>query len=309
MIEVSHLTKQFAGVKAVDDISFNVQPGEILGFLGPNGAGKTTTMRILACFMPPTTGQATVAGQDVVTRSLTVRRMLGYLPENVPLYPEMRVNEYLKFRAKLKRVPTSERAGRISQVLDQCGLNDVRSKIIGHLSKGYRQRVGLAEAIISNPKLLILDEPTIGLDPNQIRQVRALIKQLGQERTIILSTHILPEVEMICNRVIIINQGRIAAMDTIDGLARTARSQAKINVEIRGPGAEIQRTFENIPGVKNVSREEKNKINMFLIETEDGRDIREAIYQSAVKNKWVLLEMKRTSATLEDLFVKVTARE
>ena len=309
MIEVSHLTKQFAGVKAVDDISFNVQPGEILGFLGPNGAGKTTTMRILACFMPPTTGQATVGGHDVVTRSLTVRRMLGYLPENVPLYPEMRVNEYLKFRAKLKRVPTSARAGRISQVLDQCGLNDVRSKIIGHLSKGYRQRVGLAEAIISNPKLLILDEPTIGLDPNQIRQVRALIKQLGQERTIILSTHILPEVEMICNRVIIINQGRIAAMDTIDGLARTAQSQAKINVEIRGPGAEIQRTFENIPGVKNVSREEKNKINMFLIETEDGRDIREAIYQSAVKNKWVLLEMKRTSATLEDLFVKVTARE
>lgn len=309
MIEISHLTKRFAGTAAVNDISFRVEQGEILGFLGPNGAGKTTTMRILASFSAPTEGNVTIGGYNVVTQSLAVRKLLGYLPENVPLYPEMRINEYLQFRAKLKGVPRRERTGRINQVLDQCGLPDVRRRIIGQLSKGYRQRVGLADAIIGDPPLLILDEPTIGLDPNQIRQVRELIKNLGQNRTIILSTHILPEVEIICNRVIIINKGKIVAMDTLDGLARSVENQARINVEIRGPGSEINKMLCQIPGVKNVIWQNRGEINTFVIEPQPGDDLREKIYQTAVEQRWMLRELKRTAATLEDLFVQVTTRE
>src|SRR5437867_1131296 len=211
MISVESLTKTFAGAKAVRDITFNVEKGEIVGFLGPNGAGKTTTMRILTCFVSPTSGTAKVAGYDIYEQSVEVRRNVGYLPENVPLYGEMRVEEYLRFRARLKGVPRSAVDSRLDYVTSRCGLEELRGRVIDHLSKGYRQRVGLAEALVHNPPILILDEPTVGLDPNQIRQVRALIQDLGREHTIILSSHILPEVEQVCRRVVIIDRGKIVA--------------------------------------------------------------------------------------------------
>ena len=223
MIKVDHLAKRYADVYAVNDISFEVHQGEILGLLGPNGAGKTTTMRILTCYMPATSGTATVAGYDVFRESINVRKQIGYLPENVPLYPEMRVREYLSFRAKLKRVPARERKTKIDECIEKCRIKEVQNQIVGTLSKGYRQRVGLADTLVNDPKILILDEPTIGLDPNQIRQVRQLIKELGEKHTILLSTHILPEVEMLCGRVIIVNKGKIVAMDTPSNLGTQLR--------------------------------------------------------------------------------------
>ncbi|MCX6356554.1 MAG: ATP-binding cassette domain-containing protein, partial [Candidatus Aureabacteria bacterium] len=240
MIDVQHLSKRYANTLAVDNISFHVNKGEILGFLGPNGAGKTTTMRILTCFMPPTSGAASVAGFDIFTRSLDVRRHIGYLPENVPLYPDMRVSEFLDYRACLKGVPRKTRKKQLDEVMEKTLIGDVRHRIIGQLSKGYRQRVGLAEALIHDPKILILDEPTIGLDPNQVRQVRQLIKSLGGEYTILLSTHILPEVEMLCGRVIIIDRGRIAAMDTPERLTQRVRGETRIALEVRGPSGEVR---------------------------------------------------------------------
>ena len=219
MIEVEHLSKVFNGRKAVDDVSFYVGKGEVLGFLGPNGAGKTTTMRILTCYMPSTEGTARIAGFDVFEESLEVRKRIGYLPENPPIYSEMTVDSYLSFVAKIKGTPSGQRKAQISKVVEECSLGDVRRRIVGKLSKGYKQRVGLAQALLNNPEVLILDEPTIGLDPKQIHEVRALIKSLASTRTVILSTHILPEVSMTCNRVVIINKGKVVAMDTPEGLA------------------------------------------------------------------------------------------
>lgn len=307
MIVIENLSKVFAGFAAVDDISFTVDKGDILGFLGPNGAGKTTTMRILASFIPPTSGRATVFGHDVVRQSIKSRALIGYMPESVPLYHEMRVDEYLRFRSRLKGVPAKERHSRIEQVLEKCRIKDVENKIIGHLSKGYRQRVGLADAIVSNPPILILDEPTIGLDPNQIRQVRDLIKELGQERTIIISTHILPEVEIVCNRVVIINHGKIAASDTLSNIVRDAAGRGKIKLEARGPKAEMESALKQLSGVTGVETAEADGYNAFTINS--AQDVREDIYKAMVEHRWTIRELRREQETLEDLFVRITAKE
>ncbi|MFH1228498.1 MAG: ATP-binding cassette domain-containing protein [Planctomycetota bacterium] len=308
MIAIENLSKHFAGFAAVDNISFTVDKGDILGFLGPNGAGKTTTMRVITSFIPPSSGRVTVFGHDVVRDSLKSRACIGYLPESVPFYPEMRINEYLTFRARLKGVPARERRSRIDQVMEKCRIKDVERKIIGHLSKGYRQRVGMADAIIHNPPILILDEPTIGLDPNQIRQVRDLIKELGQERTIIISTHILPEVEMICNRVVIINRGKIATLDTLSHLVQDAAVRGKVLAEIKGPKAEIENALKQIPGVTSVDTKEENGWNLLIINA-GGQDIRDAVYKTAVDHKWLIRELTRKQESLEDMFVRITAKE
>lgn len=309
MIKVDHLAKRYADVYAVDHISFEVKQGEILGLLGPNGAGKTTTMRILTCYMPATSGTATVAGYDVFRDSIDVRKNIGYLPENVPLYPEMRVREYLSFRAKLKKLPYRERKVKIDECIEKCRIADVQNQIIGTLSKGYRQRVGLADTLVHDPKILILDEPTIGLDPNQIRQVRQLIKELGEKHTILLSTHILPEVEMLCGRVIIINKGKIVAMDTPSNLADQLRSGNNITLEVRGVGEKIKNALSAINGVKKIVWHEKGGLNNYNVEAERGMDIREDVFTSIVKNNGVIREMKQTPITLEEIFHQITTQE
>lgn len=309
MIKVEKLAKRYADVYAVDHISFEVNQGEILGLLGPNGAGKTTTMRILTCYMPATSGTATVAGYDVFRDSINVRRQIGYLPENVPLYPEMRVKEYLKFRAKLKKVPYRERKTKIDECIEKCRIKDVQNQIVGTLSKGYRQRVGLADTLVHDPKILILDEPTIGLDPNQIRQVRQLIKELGEKHTILLSTHILPEVEMLCGRVIIVNKGKIVAMDTPTNLESQLRSGNVITLEVRGHGEKIKNALSGIKGVKKVVWQEKSELNNFSVESEKGIDIREDIFSNIVKNSGIIREMKQTAVTLEEIFHQITTKE
>ena len=310
MIAVENLTKKYAGVTAVDNLSFNVARGEICGFLGPNGAGKSTTMKILSCFMPATSGRVTVAGLDVFTQSEDVRKRIGYMPENNPLYPEMRVVEYLNYRAALKGVATSKRKARVDEVLERCSLTDVRRRIVGQLSKGYRQRVGLADSLVHDPDLLILDEPTIGLDPNQIRQVRQLIKDLGKRHTILLSTHILPEVEMTCNRVIIINKGRIVASDTPENLTKLLEGGGTVRVELRGDRAAIERELAALPGVKNIAVEQAD--SDFLRATvyaPPRNDVRVHIFEKAVENGWKVRELSRVRQTLEDVFVSITRVE
>jgi ABC-2 type transport system ATP-binding protein len=309
MINVKHLTKRYVNIAAVDDISFDVGEGEIVGLLGPNGAGKTTTMRILTCFMPATEGVATVAGFDVFTDSLNVRQQIGYLPENVPLYLDMRVKEYLMFRAKLKYIPRRERKKKIDYCLEMCGISDVQNQITGTLSKGYRQRVGLADALVHDPKILILDEPTIGLDPNQIRQIRQVIKDLGQKHTILLSTHILPEVEMICDRIMIINKGKIVAMDTPKNLMKQLKSSANVVLEIRGDREKIKDSLSNIGGVRSVVWKEKGDANEFVVEAVGDKDIREDIFKCIVKDNYTLREMKRQTVTLEEIFHQITTKE
>jgi ABC-2 type transport system ATP-binding protein len=266
-------------------------------------------MRILTGFIPATSGTARVAGYDVFADSLSVRKQIGYLPENVPLYHEMRVNEYLIFRSQLKGVPKKERRARIQEALEKCGVVEVQNQIVGTLSKGYRQRVGLADAMVHDPKILILDEPTIGLDPNQIRQVRELIKELGKRHTILLSTHILPEVEMICGRVIIINKGKLVAMDTPGNLTSRLRGGATINLEARGPFGQIKAGLERLPGVLNIKGEDGNETHRFVVETDKGRDVREEIFRAFVENRWVLLEMKKEAVTLEEVFHQITTKE
>lgn len=309
MIKVEHLAKRYADVYAVNDISFEVHQGEIVGLLGPNGAGKTTTMRILTCYMPATSGSATVAGYDVFRESINVRKQIGYLPENVPLYPEMRVKEYLLFRAKLKKLPSRERKTKIDECIEKCRITEVQNQIIGTLSKGYRQRVGLADTLVHDPKILILDEPTIGLDPNQIRQVRQLIKELGAKHTILLSTHILPEVEMLCERVIIINKGKIVAMDTPANLAIQLRAGNNLVIEVRGNGEKIKNALTNIKSVKKVVWQDKGEISNFTVEAEKGADVREDVFSNIVKNNGIIREMKQASITLEEIFHQITMRE
>ena len=309
MIKVEHLAKRYADVYAVNDISFEVHQGEIVGLLGPNGAGKTTTMRILTCYMPATSGSANVAGYDVFRESINVRKQIGYLPENVPLYPEMRVKEYLLFRAKLKKLPSRERKSKIDECIEKCSITEVQNQIIGTLSKGYRQRVGLADTLVHDPKILILDEPTIGLDPNQIRQVRQLIKELGAKHTILLSTHILPEVEMLCERVIIINKGKIVAMDTPANLAIQLRAGNNLVLEVRGNGEKIKNALTNIKSVKKVVWQDKGEISNFTVEAEKGADVREDVFSNIVKNNGIIREMKQASITLEEIFHQITMRE
>lgn len=310
MIKVENLTKRYAGVTALNGLSFEVQRGEIVGFLGPNGAGKSTTMRILTGFIPASSGRVEVAGLDVFENSLEVRERVGYMPGNNPLYTDMRVSEYLKFRSKLKGLPRGERKERIPEVLEMCGLMEVSHRIIGHLSKGFRQRVGLADALLAEPDLLILDEPTIGLDPVQIRQVRQLIKGLGKRHTILLSTHILPEVEMTCNRVIIIHHGRILASDTPDNLMKTLHAGGLIQVEVRGPGSEVQAKLRAVEGVESVSAKllEDGCVRV-SVTPKAGDDPRERIYQAVAAGGWTLRELTRTRTTLEDIFVQITHEE
>ncbi|MDP9291829.1 MAG: ATP-binding cassette domain-containing protein [Verrucomicrobiota bacterium] len=306
MIKVENLTKRYAGVTAIDGISFEVGKGEIVGFLGPNGAGKSTTMKILSCFMPATAGRASIAGCDVFENSLEAREHLGYMPENVPLYPDMRVTEYLNFRGALKGVSGRRLKERVADVKELCSLTDVENKIIGALSKGYRQRVGLAEALVHDPDLLILDEPTIGLDPNQIRQVRELIKNLGKHHTILLSTHILPEVEMTCSRVIIINKGKIEASDTPQNLLKQLRTAGGVRLEAKVDPVIGQGQLAKLSGVKEITVEKDGDWTAFLIRVEANSDVREEIYRLAVDRHWPLRELSRRRATLEDVFVEMT---
>jgi ABC-2 type transport system ATP-binding protein len=308
MINVENLTKKFAGFAAIRDVSFEVQKGEIVGFLGPNGAGKSTTMRILSCFMPATAGRASVAGFDVFEHSNEVRQRVGYMPESNPLYPEMRVNEYLHYRARLKQVPRKRRKERVERVKEQCGLKEVEKKIIGHLSKGYRQRVGLADALVHDPDLLILDEPTIGLDPHQIRQVRELIRNLGRQHTILLSTHILPEVEMTCNRVIIIHKGRIVAQDTPANLTKMLKSGGATVIEVKGLSPDVvEKQFWTIPGVQTIhtDRVDDGYVRC-TIHPSTNQDLREAAFEKAISNRWTIRELSRPRASLEDIFVELT---
>ncbi len=300
MIEVRDVVKRFPGVTALDGISFRVERGQIVGFLGPNGAGKTTTMRLLTGYIPADSGTVTVAGENVFSRSLAVQRAVGYLPENVPLYPEMRVREYLFFRAKIKSIPRRKRVGRVGAMMEQCGVLDMAARPIGQLSKGYRQRVGLADALLHDPPILILDEPTIGLDPNQIRQVRKLIQDLGRRRTVILSTHILSEVEMICERFLIVNEGKIVEDGTLEDL----RKGAKVTVVLDDPKDEMADVFKRVPGVSEVTRVEKG----FVLDVGDSKqdDVERYVFQAAIDREWMITELKREAKTLEDLFVTKT---
>ena len=306
MIKVENLTKRYAGFTAIENLSFQVEKGEIVGFLGPNGAGKSTTMRILSSYMPATSGRASIAGFDVFEQSLQARQHLGYMPENVPLYSEMRVTEYLNYRAGLKDLTGQRRKERVGDVKELCCLRDVENRIIGTLSKGYKQRVGLADALLHSPDLLILDEPTIGLDPNQIRQVRELIRNLGKHHTILLSTHILPEVEMTCSRVIIINKGKIEASDSPDNLVNAFRAAGGIRLEVK-PGTDDAQTFLNqLPGVKEVASEIDGDWNVFTLRTDSNTDPREEIWRLATDRHWTVRELSRRRATLEDVFVEIT---
>jgi ABC-2 type transport system ATP-binding protein len=306
MIQVEHLTKRYAGFTAIHDLSFEVAKGEIVGFLGPNGAGKSTTMRILTGYMPPTSGRVSIAGFDIFSQSVEARRHLGYLPESTPLYQDMRVCEYLRYRAALKGVDGSKISQRVGEVLELCNLREKERAIIGTLSKGQRQRVGLADALVHDPDLLILDEPTIGLDPNQIRQVRELIKNLANRRTVLISTHILPEVEIMCSRVIVIHKGRIRASDTAENLLRNHRAAGAVRVELQKPSADTRGILAALPGVKDVSEESTDAGTRFLLRTDAEANPSSEILRLVSEKQWQLLELTRRKPTLEDVFVDLT---
>jgi ABC-2 type transport system ATP-binding protein len=311
MIDVQGLTKHYGPITAIRDVSFSVAPGDIVGFLGPNGAGKSTAMRILACFMPASAGTAKVAGYDVFTQSMEVRRRIGYLPESVPLYTDMRVAAYLDFVAEVKGLGRTARKKRVGEVMERCRIADVEQRLIGKLSKGYRQRVGLAQAIISDPAVLILDEPTIGLDPQQISEIRALIKSLAGEHTVILSTHILPEVSMVCSGVIIINKGSIVAQGPIDSLVEQFFPTARLHVQLAGPVTAMRDALRGIPGVVAVQDDPPagDTAHAFVVESPRGRDVRAEVFQLAAQQKWDLLELRRVGMTLEEVFIRVVAGE
>jgi ABC-2 type transport system ATP-binding protein len=312
LIDVQNLTKRYAAKTAVDGISFEVHPREILGFLGPNGAGKSTTLRILTGYLAATSGRVTVDGRDVFEDPLAVKRAIGYLPETVPLYPEMRVEEYLSYRAALKNVPRARRRKAVGSVLERCRIADVRRRIIGQLSKGYRQRVGLADALVADPGILVLDEPTIGLDPNQIRQTRELIRELGTERTVILSSHILPEVEAVCSRVLIINQGRIVGQGKPDELraAMTSR-EATIELEVRDPAGRAAAAFAAVQGVRQASAPTAvgDGVVSLVLKADPDPGVRERLFDAAVANGMKLRALAARSMTLEDVFVQITTVE
>jgi ABC-2 type transport system ATP-binding protein len=312
MITVTDLTKRYARHTAVDHVSFEVQKGQIVGFLGPNGAGKTTTMRMLTCFLPPTSGQATVAGFDVLEQPFEVKKRIGYLPETPPLYPEMRTAEYLAFVGSLKGLSGSELTKRVEYVLERCAIADVRDKLLGKLSKGYRQRVGLAQSIIHNPDVLILDEPTSGLDPKQINETRDLIKSLAGDHTIILSTHILPEVEQTCQYVLIINKGKLVAKDSVNNLQNRARGAESLLVEVAARSGDVdsatmQKRLEQISGVTRVVFKEKlqNRV-AFEIESHKDSFVRGDLARAIVESGWDLNELRPTAVSLEEIFLQLT---
>ena len=315
MIEVKNLTKNYGSFAALKGISFHIEKGEVIGFLGPNGAGKTTTMRILTCFMPPTGGRAIVAGYDVFSDSLAVRKRVGYLPENVPLYHEMTTYGYLKYVAKIKGTPQKELTNRIDYVMNACGLLDRQHQIIGQLSKGYRQRVGLAQSLIHNPDVIILDEPTSGLDPRQVIEIRELVKELGKDRTIILSTHILAEVSLTCERVIIINEGEIAgdillSNGSVSSIERASGTQASLNnsntldLEIHGNPQEIESALAEIPGVDVIDIRD----SIYRVSYPIDVDLRSNISSTIIARGWKLLEMRSIEMTIEEVFLRLTSR-
>lgn len=310
MIHVEHLTKHYGPVAAIQDVTFTVERGEIVGFLGPNGAGKTTTLRILTGFIPATSGKAMVAGYDIFQDPLAVRQRIGYLPETVPLYGELKVKSYLAFVAEVKGLRGPKQRLRVGEVMERCQIADVANQLIGTLSRGYRQRVGLAQALLNDPEVLILDEPTVGLDPKQIVEMRRLIKELAGERTVLLSTHILPEVHQICQRVIIINQGRIVAMDTPQHLAEQLQASARLLLKVNGPEELVQAALQKVDGVLRVTPQSaQDQAGSYLVEAEKGRDLRGELARTVVEEGFTLLELRPADLTLEDIFVKLVTEE
>lgn len=331
MIEADKLTKYYDKLTAIRDVSFLVEKGEIVGFLGPNGAGKTTTMRILTGFLPPSSGTARVAGYDILTESLQVRRHIGYLPENVPLYTDMKVTDYLEFVAEVKGVERRRRRYRIGEIMEKCGVTEVRRALIGALSRGYRQRVGIAQALLNAPEVLILDEPTIGLDPKQIVEIRQLIKELAGQSTVILSTHILPEVSMICHRVIIINSGQIVAVDTPENLTAGLQSSTRLRIRVDGPVDRVGTALTQLPGVLRVVAEDDAHLSApacagephadlcgaragetaknFVVESARNCDLRREVSRLIVERGWGLLELRPADMSLEEIFVRLVTKE
>ncbi|HWC65057.1 MAG TPA: ATP-binding cassette domain-containing protein [Thermoanaerobaculia bacterium] len=308
MIDVQHFTMKYYGPPAVDDISFSIPEGAIVGFLGPNGAGKTSTMRVLTGYLPPTEGEVRIAGHDVVREPIAARAAIGYLPENVALYPEMRVREYLAYRADLEGVRRADRSARVADVMERCLIADVAEKTAGTLSKGYRQRVALAGALVHRPPILILDEPTVGLDPKQIIKIRELIKELGRERTVLLSTHILPEVEAVCDQVLIIDRGKIVAQGTPEELRRRGSGASIVRATFAGdvPARDALAAIDGVRGIEETRTAGETRVR---IEAAEGVDVREAVFHRAVENRWTMRELAGETATLEDVFVRLTTRD
>jgi len=309
MIQAEGLTHYYGPYPAIQDVSFGVKKGEILGFLGPNGAGKTTTMRIITGFVPPTHGTVTLDGYNVVEQSLEARRRVGYLPETVPLYTDMSVNGYLKYMGTLRGMSPKSIKTRIGDVIDVCRLGDYRKTQIGKLSKGFRQRVGIAQAIIHEPQVLVLDEPTIGIDPIQVVETRKLIQDLGRDQTVVLSSHILPEVSMICDRVLIINEGRIVAEDTPTNLAKGLEGVDRLEVEVGGPAAEVLPVLKGVRGVSDVQHVNNNGRHTYTIQAEAGNDLRDAISQVVISNGWSLRGLQMVGMSLEEIFLRLTTHE
>ena len=310
MIELKDVTKKFGNKTAVDGISFKIEKGDIVGFLGPNAAGKTTTMRIITGFFPPTSGQVKIAGYDISKDSIAVKEKIGYMPENVPLYKELTVYSYLKFIAEIKGIPKDKIESRIEKAMKEVGISQVKNTIIGKLSKGFKQRVGLAQAIINDPEILILDEPTVGLDPVQIKEIRSLIKNMKGERTIILSTHILPEVSMTCDKVIIINEGKIIAQEDVKNLTNVSQKGTQIYVEVEAPKSQFISEIKKLKAVENIEEKEKisEGIYSYNLTVSEQKDIKD-IVNKIVKNDWGLLELRRQQVTLEDVFLKLVTKE
>lgn len=306
MIEVQNLTKFYGPRPAIHDLCFNVDKGEVVGFLGPNGAGKSTTMNILSCIFPATSGTVRICGHDIFEESLAVRKLIGYLPENPPLYPDMTVEGYLAFAAQLRGLPNSKVGQAISTVVDKCVLGGVRHRIIGKLSKGFQQRVGLAQAMIHEPQLLILDEPTIGLDPIQIIEIRKLIKQLADSHTIILSSHILPEITHVCKRVIIINEGEIAAVDSLEGLTSSLRKSERLVLKVRNPKSDVVEQLQTLEEVISVQTDDTGR---FIIESKMNTHLQDQVARVVLDNGWGIEELKAVTMTLEDIFLKLTLED
>ena len=310
MVEVQHVTKRYGSFTAVDDLSFEVEPGEILGFLGPNGAGKTTTMRILTGYLPATEGHARVAGFDIFDEPLEAKRRTGYLPETPPLYPEMTVGQYLHFVARINGIAAGDRAARVEAAMARTAVADMAERWCGALSKGYRQRVGLAQALLHNPEVLILDEPTAGLDPRQIIETRRLITELAGDHTVILSTHILPEVSQTCQRVVIINRGKVVAIDSPDNLTARLQGSQSLYVQIDSGGADPAPTLREVAGVADVSpADRRDGASGFRLEVAPGRDVRRDVSRAVVTSGWGLLELRTQQLSLEDIFLQLTTEE
>jgi ABC-2 type transport system ATP-binding protein len=310
-IEVENLSKFYGPARGIEEVSFSVKKGEIMGFLGPNGSGKTTTMRILTCFFPPTSGTARICGSDILNDSFSVREKIGYLPENVPLYMDMPVFSYLNFFAEIKGVPSRMKKKKVDEVIQRCELQSVSHRLIRKLSKGFRQRVGIAQALLNDPEVLILDEPTVGLDPKQIIDIRSLIKGLGGSQTVILSTHILPEVSMTCDRVIIMHQGKLVAVDTPSNLTKKLQQAPKIMLKAEGPVSDITRTLSKLSGITTIDRKEpgSEKNGFYEIEIEENADVINEIAKSVYENNWKLKEIRPVDMTLEEIFIKVVTEE